>query len=196
MIKDQILQTATRCFVRYGIKRVKMDSIAQQLRISKKTIYDYFKGKDELLLVCLRNLVDCDRAELRKLIAEEPSVISAIVQINSQVLERMLAFCPTFIRDLHEHSQELTKIADEYRDFVRQEYVGLLRKGIDEGLFIPQTDCLLVPKLFDAQMKLILSESMVPNEQRIELYNLTIFALLSGFCTEYGRRELTVYSFN
>src|ERR1017187_1601563 len=47
--KERILEKATDLFMRYGIRSITMDEIAGQLGISKKTIYQFFTDKDELV---------------------------------------------------------------------------------------------------------------------------------------------------
>ena len=49
--KAKILQGATELFLRYGIRSVSMDNIANHLGVSKKTIYQYFKDKDEMVIL-------------------------------------------------------------------------------------------------------------------------------------------------
>src|SRR3982074_1681456 len=48
-VKERILTKADELFMQYGIRSVSMDDIATQLGISKKTIYQYFADKDELV---------------------------------------------------------------------------------------------------------------------------------------------------
>ncbi len=48
-MKDKIIATATETFVKLGVRSVTMDDIAQQMGISKKTIYKYFKNKEALI---------------------------------------------------------------------------------------------------------------------------------------------------
>ena len=48
MKKDDIIQSAKELFTTYGYKKVSMDEIAQKAQVTKKTIYAYFKDKDEL----------------------------------------------------------------------------------------------------------------------------------------------------
>lgn len=48
--KGQILLTAFDLFSQYGIKKVSMDDIARSLRISKRTLYEYFTDKETLLV--------------------------------------------------------------------------------------------------------------------------------------------------
>ena len=48
-VQDRIKQRADELFRRYGIRSVTMDEIAAQLGISKKTIYQYYTDKDQLV---------------------------------------------------------------------------------------------------------------------------------------------------
>ena len=48
-IREQIVETAQQLFIEHGIKDVKMDDIAAQLSISKRTIYELFNDKEQLL---------------------------------------------------------------------------------------------------------------------------------------------------
>jgi AcrR family transcriptional regulator len=47
--RDRIQEKANEMFMRYGIRSVSMDDIAGQLGMSKKTLYQYFSDKDELV---------------------------------------------------------------------------------------------------------------------------------------------------
>jgi|GEM_PF-4056478 len=55
--RRQILEAAGRLFYRYGFRRTSLDDIARECRISKKTIYQYFEGKDELVRAVIFELV-------------------------------------------------------------------------------------------------------------------------------------------
>ena len=47
--QDKILKTSLELFYKFGIKRVTMDDIAKELGMSKKTIYQFYKEKDDLV---------------------------------------------------------------------------------------------------------------------------------------------------
>ncbi|HRX00424.1 MAG TPA: helix-turn-helix domain-containing protein, partial [Cyclobacteriaceae bacterium] len=47
--KSKILKGATELFLRYGIRSVSMDNIANHLGVSKKTLYQFFKDKNEMV---------------------------------------------------------------------------------------------------------------------------------------------------
>src|ERR1700724_3485388 len=70
--KDRILEKATDLFMRYGIRSITMDEIAAQLGISKKTIYQFFTDKDDMVMAVIdqeiqKNELECiqfrDQAE-------------------------------------------------------------------------------------------------------------------------------------
>ena len=48
-IKEKILQLATTMFFQHGIRKVKMDDIANYLKISKRTLYELYQNKEDLL---------------------------------------------------------------------------------------------------------------------------------------------------
>jgi AcrR family transcriptional regulator len=48
-VKERILLKSHELFNRYGIRSVSMDDIAAQLAMSKKTLYQYYTDKDELV---------------------------------------------------------------------------------------------------------------------------------------------------
>src|SRR5205809_5177908 len=59
--KDRILEKAHELFMRYGIRSVSMDDIAAQLGMSKKTVYQYYTDKEELVDAVLSNLLGTNR---------------------------------------------------------------------------------------------------------------------------------------
>ena len=52
-LRNRIIDKAAVLFTRHGIKSVTMDYIASQMGISKRTLYENFKDKDQLLLECI-----------------------------------------------------------------------------------------------------------------------------------------------
>ena len=52
-MRERILETAGRLFYGQGIRAVGVDTIAAEIGISKRTLYNYFPSKDELILAYL-----------------------------------------------------------------------------------------------------------------------------------------------
>lgn len=51
-MKKKIITKATELFLSIGFKSVTMDDLAQSMGISKKTIYQYFENKNQLISSC------------------------------------------------------------------------------------------------------------------------------------------------
>lgn len=47
--KEQVISSARKLFIQYGYRKVSMDEIAKKANVTKKTIYSYFKDKNELI---------------------------------------------------------------------------------------------------------------------------------------------------
>jgi AcrR family transcriptional regulator len=63
MMRERILETADRLFYGQGIRAVGVDTIASEIGISKRTLYNYFPSKDELILAYLsRRFVPINRS--------------------------------------------------------------------------------------------------------------------------------------
>src|ERR1700751_826988 len=63
MTKERILEKAHELFMRYGVRSVSMDDIAAQLGMSKKTVYQYYTDKEELVDAVLSAVLEKNRAE-------------------------------------------------------------------------------------------------------------------------------------
>ena len=59
--KDRILEKSDELFNRYGIRSVSMDDIASQLGMSKKTLYQYYADKDELVTDVFTSIMECNK---------------------------------------------------------------------------------------------------------------------------------------
>ena len=55
MTRQRIIAEASALFAKSGIKRLTMDDLAKHIGISKRTIYEHFKNKEELLIACIND---------------------------------------------------------------------------------------------------------------------------------------------
>ena len=82
--KEQVIESARELFTEYGYKRVSMDEIAKKSGVTKKTIYTYFKDKNELIKFFLY-----EELEKMKLMTKEVNKekIPYIEKINKLILK-------------------------------------------------------------------------------------------------------------
>lgn len=98
-------------FVRQGIKSVRMDDIAQELGVSKRTLYELFGDKEELLYLCLkRHMVlvnECVAEKARRGGNMLESVLIGFVEMTrySETNHRIMGNLRKFYPEVHERLQ-------------------------------------------------------------------------------------------
>ena len=135
-MKDRILETADRLFYLQGIRAVGVDTIAAEIGISKRTLYNHFPSKDALIAAYLK----------RRFVAPRPSDKSPIEQIlgTFDSLERRFAAkdfrgCPfvNAVAELGSKDQSVRKIAIAFKESRRlwfRDLLVLLGTADAEGL--------------------------------------------------------------
>ena len=88
--RDKIIVGAEELFMRYGIKSITMDDLASNLAISKKTIYQHFKDKDELVLEVAKIHMQQDEKEVECIITKSENAVQEIFYI-AQFIRKMTA---------------------------------------------------------------------------------------------------------
>ena len=124
-MQERILETADRLFYGQGIRAVGVDTIAAEIGISKRTLYNYFPSKDELIVAYLS----------RRLQPAAPSNLPPVQQIlgNFERLERTFASgvfrgCPfvNAVAELKEPAHAANKIALAFKEQRRTWFRDLL----------------------------------------------------------------------
>ncbi len=87
MKEEQVINAARKLFNKYGFKRVSMDEIAKEARVTKKTIYSYFKSKEDLLKYFIEEEVINMKNIVEELDNEENSYFENVHNVICRLLE-------------------------------------------------------------------------------------------------------------
>ncbi|MDD3788554.1 MAG: TetR/AcrR family transcriptional regulator, partial [Petrimonas sp.] len=80
-IKNRIVKQAGNLYYQYGIKNTSMDDLASSLGISKRTIYENFKDKEEILLYYLKQLRDERNTAFQEFLQESDNIMEFFIRI-------------------------------------------------------------------------------------------------------------------
>jgi AcrR family transcriptional regulator len=132
----QMIAAARREFFVHGFRRVRMDDLAADLGISKKTLYAAFPSKSSLVEAVLNTKFEEVEADLRRLSSEHPSDMEeAIHRFLQRVQRHTSEIHPPFVRDLGRETPELFHIVEHRRRRLIRRHVGaLFAKGRKAGL--------------------------------------------------------------
>jgi TetR/AcrR family transcriptional regulator, cholesterol catabolism regulator len=135
-IKERIIDGATTSFMTYGIRSVTMDSLASQLGISKRTIYEIFRDKDELLTEVLMRMARQQKDIVKKVLDESENSIEAIFRMLEISRDNLQYMSPAFQSDLKKyHHDILVKETERIEMPDYRNHYQVIEKGIKEGLF-------------------------------------------------------------
>ena len=134
-LKERIIEGAAHLFKTFGIKAVTMDSIAGHLGISKRTIYEIFSDKDELLESVLTWMADKQRALVSRILDDSDNAIVAIFRLIESSRDHFQSMSPAFQADLKKyHFEVLMKdTGSKVPDF--RNNIKVIERGIKEKLF-------------------------------------------------------------
>ena len=129
--KERILLKAHELFNRYGIRSVSMDDIAAQLGMSKKTLYQYYADKDELVNAVFSGIMDHNKKECTGCRSNGENAIHEVF-LSFDMLEGMLSeMNPSILFDMQKyHPSAFRKFEDYRNNFL----YGLISENIERGI--------------------------------------------------------------
>lgn len=140
MQREAIIELAQKMFVAQGIKSVRMDDIAHEAGVSKRTLYEIFGDKEELLFLAMKQYFDKLSQEHNVVAMESPNVLIATLRVmyrvalNSEVTWQLRNALQRFHKGINE------RISKEQNDSSDKLFKQGLQHGIDTGLLQPNAN--------------------------------------------------------
>lgn len=133
---EKISQTAYELFHRFGIRSVSMDDIARELSISKKTIYQYFKDKDEMVTHGVMRHIEREINEFTGVLENSNNAVLELVNLSACIKRNMKKINPSMLFDLQKfHPEAWAKWLEFKNDFIKKTVLEVIRRGKKEGYF-------------------------------------------------------------
>jgi len=134
--QDKILKTSLELFFKYGIKRVTMDDIAKELSMSKKTIYQYYKEKDDLVNQLCKIELEKQQQEFAKLQNLSTDPVHEIVLISDKLRIMLQPINPVFFLDLQKFYPTAYNQFQKFKEYCSGALIlRNIKKGVEDGLY-------------------------------------------------------------
>jgi AcrR family transcriptional regulator len=187
----KILTAAVELFSQYGFKTITMDDIARRAGISKKTLYQHFANKDEVVkeaVMWYKNHID---TQCRTLMSETENAIEAMVKIKTMMDHSYKQTNPMAIMELQRYYPEGYKAFRE--SLINQDVVAVkenLEQGIREGYYRENLNTDLIAKFhLESALLLMQPNLMVNDREDLKAVNHEITELfLYGIMTPKGEK--------
>ncbi len=184
-LKTKILQTATELFYRLGIRQVTMNDIANQLKISKRTLYEIYENKEELLADVLLTSDEQSMHMLKSFDTPGSDVLDIIVKVYLFKTEELSHINPVFFEELHKYPK-LTDFIRRRHNRQGKDYLDFIQRGIDEGYFLPNVNYKLLKRISDAAGEYVMNHFLYKEYDFREIFQTSVLLFVRGICTTKG----------
>ncbi len=193
ILKDRIVDEATGLFFRSGIRAITMDDISREAGVSKRTVYENFKDKDELLRSCLIKLDKLHEKETHHLISDAENTIDLVFRMLEHGISAINSINPLFITDLKRYHYRIWKetYTINYERHLSHIFT-IIKKGINEGLFRREINIDIVAILLNQQLNIMSDDQIFPEGKfsKTAVFEHIIINFLRGIATEKGLKMI------
>lgn len=187
VLRKEIIDYAAKMFMLQGIKDVKMDDIAQGMGISKRTIYEQFSDKKELLFNCLESIQrDISQKALPYIQNPNHNTLEIILFLYCSYLEILNRVNKKFFTDLAKYP-EIVEAKEKRERLNERKFMAWIKKGVEEGLFRKDVNFDIVQYILKRDIDLLSTTDNFPEYTSEELGRSFILFYLRGIATDKGQ---------
>jgi TetR/AcrR family transcriptional regulator, cholesterol catabolism regulator len=195
-IKEKIQKGAEDLFMRYGVRSISMDDIARHLSVSKKTLYQHFADKEDIVTLTCRGHLERNAQEFESIRHTAKNALEELAQLSVCLRRNMQDMNPSLLFDLQKYHPKAWGVWLNHKNkFIRESVVRNLKQGIEEGYFRADLDPEVIAAVRLELVQLAFNEEIFPRERfklpdvQMQIYDHFVFGLL----TEKGRKAYLKY---
>lgn len=191
-IRKKIIRGAETLFTKYGVRSISMDDIARHLSVSKKTLYQHFEDKEDIVTTAVQSHIERIMGEFDLIQSSAIDAIDELSKISKCLKRTMSEINPSLMFDLQKyHPRAWAVWEDNKKKFIRESVIRNLKKGVEEGYFRTDLDLEIMATMRMELVQLAFDDRVFPPSQfkiadvQVQLFEHFVFGLL----TEKGRKK-------
>jgi AcrR family transcriptional regulator len=157
--RELILATAMEKLRRFGIRRVTMDELARELRISKKTLYRHFPEKEDLVRAVTETIAGTLLPKIAQILDSRRKPVEKVLEVWRVFSQLPRHVSPELMADLKADYPHLWAEIDRRRRGVIRRLEGLIEEGKESGDVRPEVH----PKAAMAVLFAIVDQVLQPD---------------------------------
>jgi predicted DNA-binding protein YlxM (UPF0122 family) len=192
-MREKILQKATDLFLNLGFKSVTMDDLANDMGISKKTIYSHFENKTTLVEETTMNLFWVISNGIDHIVSQQHNPIEELYEIKKFVMARLKDEKSSPQYQLQKYYPKIHRTLRSKQFEVMQEcVVDNIKRGIDIGIYRENLNIQFVARIYFSGVSSIGDDDLFPSDMftKVELEDYFLEYHLRGIVTPKGRKKL------
>ena len=188
-LKARVLSLASKMFFQYGIRKVKMNDIAAHLKISKRTLYEIYQNKEDLLYEVVMMNAKHKKEEIERFDKPGLNVINIVMHVLRLQTEEFNKVNPLFYEELGKYPKLQTYFAAREEEKY-EKLVEFIERGVNEGCFLSNIDIKLYSRLTSASGEYIMTNFLYDEYNYKEILKTFIMFYIRSICTEKGIKLL------
>ena len=188
-LREKIPEVAMRLFTERGINSVRMDDVAQTMGISKRTIYELYNKKEDLLFeVVVKHFKQ--RLDVMELVTSRcNNVMEILLEVYRMKVADFKNTNPLFFTEMVKYP-ELQHFLIEQNDHMRENSLLFIQRGVDEGYFRSDLDYQMAVLQFDAMGQYVMEKELYKQYSIEDIFRNLVFVSLRGLCTDKGIKAI------
>jgi AcrR family transcriptional regulator len=194
--KDKILKGAEGLFMKYGVRSISMDDIARHLTVSKKTLYQHFADKEDIVtLVCQAHMQE-NKKEFDKITEDSANAIEELAKISICLKRNMEGINPSLLFDLQKYHPRAWKVWQDFKKISIYDSVKRnIEQGKEEGYYRPELDTEIISTMRMVLVETAFDDKAFPQDKfKIADVQVQLFDhFVHGLVTEKGKKLYQKY---
>lgn len=189
IVKENIISEAINLFMKNGLRSVTMDDIAKHLGISKKTIYQHFKDKEEIIIQSTSVVFDLENKMMEEIENGSENAVEELYKLTLCLRERIKNTSTTALYDMKKYYQKAwTKYKDFKHDVIYNSVIKNLKRGMEEGLFRSDINPEVLAQLRIEEIELSFNKDVFPEDKfsLVEVHEQLFEHFTYGILSEKG----------
>ncbi len=182
-LSDKILFHSFQLFMRLGVKSVSMDDIAATLGMSKKTLYQYFSTKKELVKKAVQAYIEEDEKIVNDICKNAENAVDAKIKVGRHVLNFFRQMSPSTVHDLQKYHRETWSIVEkQHFTFIYSTIKKNIERGKNENLYRQDVNADIIAKLYVQMCMSVTNEKIfsLRHYERVQLLKELIIYHIHG----------------
>lgn len=196
-VKEYIVEEADKLFCQFGFKSVTMDDIAKHLGMSKKTIYQHFSDKDELVNILIQEKLRVQDCAMDFCASKAENAVEELFFAITSIHELLSSMNPKLFYDLQKYHPKAWLSFKAFKEKnLGKCILQNLERGISEGLYREEIKTDILAQMRLEQVDLLFSQS---NHYTMNKYSLVQVMVeitehfLYGVCNSAGLEKINYY---
>lgn len=189
-IKEKIIEVATGLFKQMGVRAVTMDDIAREAGISKKTIYQEFKDKGQLVFEAFSAFLEKDECKLQEIFDREDEVIEHFIKVSRFMRDRYTDMNPLILIEIKRFYPKAWKRFEEFKKgHAMKSMVEIMERGRRLGYFRKEINVEILAMMRLEQISFDFTTMSSGSDFSMYELQIQIFEhFIHGILTDKGRK--------